>query len=398
MILSHRIRLDPNNVQRTWLERCAGAARFTFNWGLARWKELYAAGEKPSWQKLNAELNARKATDLSWMAELPWAIPNGALSNLGSAFSHFFHRVKAGEKPGYPRFKKRGRCRDGFSVEARAVRFDGRRIKLPKLGWLRMREPLRFAGKILSTRFTKRAEHWYVSVQVEVDDSWVYPHRCETQVAVGVDLGVVDLAVLSTRERVEAPRVLRSLEVHLRRLNKELSRRTKGGANWKKAQTKLARLHERIANVRRDVTHKLTASLVCRFRWIGVEDLNVAGMMRNRCLAKSVADAAMAEVHRQLAYKTPLAGSHLVVVDRFYPSSKTCSACGVVYGALQLGERCWTCAACGAEHDRDENAAKNLQALAEAHSVTACRHESAGVREDTKLSLGQESGSVVNLG
>lgn len=395
LILAHRIRLSPSNAQLTWLDRCAGAARFAYNFGLARWQEVYAAGGKPSWHALNAELNARKKTDLAWLRELPWKIANQALEDLGAAFGNFFRRVKAGQKPGYPRFKKRGRCREGFAIEARALAFAGRRVKLPKLGWLRMREVLRFPGKVLSARFSKRAENWYVSLQVEVDESrWFYPHACKTHAACGVDLGVVDLAVLSNGERVEAPRALRESEARLRRLNKELSRRKKGGSNREKSRAKLARLHERIANVRRDATHRLTARIVRDFRWIGIEDLHVAGMMRNRRLAKSVADAAMSEVLRQLSYKAPLAGSVVVQADRFYPSSKTCSTCGAVRVVLELGDRNWTCDACGAQHDRDENAAKNLEALAAAHAVTACRHESVGVvrKDGTKLSLGQESG------
>lgn len=394
-ILSHRIRLDPNNVQRTRLERCAGAARFVFNWGLARWKELYETGKKPSWMALNAELNARKTTEFPWLYELPWAIANTALSDLGVAFNNFFRRIKTNKQPGYPRYKTKKRGRPAFCIEARALVIDGRRIKIPKLGWLRMCEALRFPGRILSARFTKHGDHWHVSFQVEIDEfQWSYPHRCETQAAVGVDLGLVDLAVLSTGERIEAPRVLRRHENKLRRLNKQLSRRTRGGKNWNRTKAKLARLHERIANIRRDATHKLTARLVRGFRWIGVEDLNIKGMARTR-LAKSVMDAAMAEVRRQLSYKAPLAGGSVVVADRFYPSSKTCSTCGVVYADLRLGERRWTCDACGAEHGRDENAAKNLKALAAAHAATACRQGSAGSGPSTgtKLPLGQEEGS-----
>jgi len=264
-----------------------------------------------------------------------------------------------------------------------------------------MRETLRFPGRVISTRFTKRAGHWYVSIQVEIDESrWSYPHRCENQAAVGVDLGLVDLAVLSDGTRIEAPRALRRHEDKLRRLNKELSRRTKGGQNWYKTKAKLARLHERIANIRRDVAHKLTSGLVNDYRWIGVEDLNVKGMTQNRCLAKSVMDAAMSEVTKQLAYKAPLAGSEVVKVDRWYPSSKTCSACGVVYDDLVLGERRWTCVDCGAEHDRDENAAENLRQMAAAHAVTACcpGGSDVGPVTNVKLLAEQESSSYVDLG
>jgi putative transposase len=396
-VLSHRIRLDLNNRQRSWFMRCAGASRFAFNWGLAEWQRQYAAGEKPSWQKLNAALNARKKTDLAWLNELPWYVANNALSNLGEAFNSFFRRAKAGGKPGYPKFKKRGRSTPAFSIEPRALAFDGKRLKLPKLGWVRMRESLRFPGKMLSARFTEHAGHWHVSIQVEIDEScWSYPHRCETQAACGVDLGLVDLAVVSDGTRVEAPRALRRHEAGLRQLNKELSRRTKGGSNWKKTKAKLGRLHEQIANVRTDVTHKLTADLVERFRWIGIEDLSIKGMARTR-LAKSVMDAAMAEVRRQLEYKAPLAGGAVVVADRWFPSSKTCSTCALVLDELALRTRRWTCPSCGAEHDRDENAAKNLKQLAAAHAVAACCPGSAdvGPAVSVKLLAGQEPGSYV---
>lgn len=399
MILGQRIRLDPNDVQATFFDRCAGTARFVFNWGLARWQEQYEAGDKPSWAKLNGELNTVKGTESPWMVELPWAITNRALADLGAAFTNFFRRAKAGQKPGYPRFKSKRRSMPAFAIEGRALTFDGKRVKIPKLGWVRAREALRFPGKILSARFTKRAGHWYVSIQVEVDESrWSYPHRCESQTAVGVDLGLVDLAVLSTGERIEAPRALRTHEKRLRMLQKRLSRRTQGGKNWYKTKAQVQKLYERITNIRRDVTHKLTAGLVGRFRWIGIEDLNVAGMTKNRRLAKSVMDAAMSEVGRQLVYKAPLAGSEVVIAGRWYPSSKTCSRCSVVYVGLVLGERRWTCDTCGTEHDRDENAAINLRTAALAG--IACRQGSTGPgrKTGTKLPLGQESSIDVNQG
>jgi putative transposase len=179
-----------------------------------------------------------------------------------------------------------------------------------------------------------------------------------------------------------------------------LNRRKQYGRNWTKTKMRLAHVHARIDNVRRDASHKLTAGLVRDFRRIGVEDLNVSGMLRNGRLAKSIADAAVAEVLRQLTYKAVLAGSTVVVADRWFPSSKTCSTCGVVYTNLQLSERRWICRACGAEHDRDENAAKNLEALAVAHTVAACCQGSAGVvrKSNVKLPLGQESGNDVNHG
>lgn len=395
MILGQRIRLDPNNVQRSFLERCAGAARFTFNLGLARWREMYAAGEKPNWRKLNAEVNARKASDLAWLREIPWAVSNSALQDLDKAFSHFFRRVKEGSsKPGYPKFRRKHSSQQGFGLDARELRLLGCKVKLPKLGWVRTRQELRFPGKVLAARFTRRAGNWYVSVQVEVSESWPYPHRCETQgTAVGVDLGLRDLAVLSTGERIEAPRSLRTHERKLRRVNKELSRRRKGGKNWLKTKAKLGRLHERIVNIRQDVTHNLTASLVQRFRFIGVENLYVRGMARTR-LAKSIHDAALSALLRQLDYKALLAGSTVVHAGRWFASSKTCHVCGTVYAGLTLSERHWTCDACGTEHERDGNASKNLEALALAHRVAACCPGSSGSVEvdGVKLLVEQEEG------
>jgi len=398
-VLGQRIRLDINNVQATWMERCAGTARFIFNFGLARWQEVYKAGGKPNWRAINAEVNARKNSDLAWLKEIPWGVPNNALQDLNNAFSHFFRRVKAGEKPGYPRFKSKKRSKPAFAIEGRAIQFDGKRVKLPKLGWIKTRQELRFPGKVLSARFSKQAGNWYLSVQVEVDESqWVYPHRCETQAAVGVDLGVVDLAVLSDGTRVPAPRILRRLEAKLRMQNKRLSRRTKGGKNWLKAKAQLGRLHERIANIRKDVTHNLTARLVREFRWIGIEDLNVRGMTANHCLAKSVMDAAMAEVSRQILYKAPLAGGYVVQADRWFASSKTCHVCGVIRGPMSLGVRKWTCEGCGTEHDRDQNAAQNLKQMAAAHAVTAPSQGSSGfnLAVEVKLPFVGESSSYVN--
>jgi putative transposase len=380
------------------MRRYAGAARFAYNWGLNRWQEMRSMGEKPSWQVLNADLNARKATEFPWLTGVPWRVANGALEDLGSAFTNFFRRCKQGERrKGYPRFKSRKRSHTGFCIEGRAAKFVGKTVRLPKIGSLRLSEPLRFPGKVLSVRVTERAGHWYISAQIDVDETkWTYRNRCENQAAtVGVDLGVVDLVVLSNGERVAAPRPLHAKEDALRKLNKEMARRKKGGANWLKTKARLGRLHEKIANVRRDVAHKFTASLVRRFGVIGVESLNVSGMMQGR-LSKSVNDAAMVEILRQVQYKASLAGCIVVEADRWFPSSKTCSVCGMVYRELSLNERTWTCAGCGTEHDRDVNAAQNLKKLAEARSATACRHESAGsVRKNgTKLSLGQEFSSL----
>lgn len=395
-VLTHRIRLDLNNIQSSWFGRAAGTARFTYNWGLDRWKKLYESGEKPNWYKLNAELNSRKKVEFPWMANLPWKVPSTALSDLGSAFQHFFRRVKAGQNPGYPKFKKKGVSRESFCIEGRAVSFEDRKMSIPKLGWVRTRQLLRFPGKVLSVRFHKRAGHWYASVSVEVDESrWIYPHHCETQAVIGVDLGLIHLVVLSDGTKIEAPRILRRYEARLKRLGRELSRRTRGGKNWLKTKGELHRLYERVSNLRSGFIHKITADLVRRYRKIGIEDLSVKGMAGGR-LAKSVLDAAFAEIRRQLTYKTALAGGEVVIADRFFPSSKTCSTCRSIVEKLPLEVRSWKCSACGTVLDRDVNAAINLKQIAisaAAQAVTACGEE----RLSTPSSK-QESSSTRGLG
>jgi putative transposase len=297
-MLTHRIRLDPNNKQRSQLLRYAGVARFAYNWGLARWKELWLAGAKPTWMSLNAELNKRKRSEFSWMRGVPWRIPNAALEDLGHAFISFFKRCKKASvaKKGYPHFKSKRKTTPSFCIDGRAITTSGKKIKIPTLGWFRMMEPLRFPGRILFARFKELGGYWFVSLCVEIDESkWSYSHHCETQAVIGVDLGVKDLATLSNGTRIAAPRVLRRYEQALRRCNKALSRRTAGGKNWKEAKAKLSALHRRITSIRRAITHELTARLVRDFRWIGIEDLPIRGMMRTH-LAKSVGDAAMAAV------------------------------------------------------------------------------------------------------
>jgi putative transposase len=348
--------------------------------------------------RLNAELNSIKREAYPWMAELPWVVTNTALSDLGVAYQNFFRRLREGSKPGYPKFKKKGRNKEAFAVEARNCRFDKKKVRLPKLGWVRLCESLRWPGKVLSIRISKEAGKWFLSAQIELDQAvWSYPHLCENQAVVGIDLGLVDLCILSTGHRVKAPRTCRLYEVKLRRLNRELSRRQKGSSNWHKTKLKLQKVHQRIRNIRHDLLHRVSSALVRCFRWIGLEDLNVKGLARGR-LAKSVHDAAWSELRRQLEYKAPLAGSNLVFADRFFASSKTCSVCGQIVDSLPLSVRDWTCD-CGAHHDRDQNAAENLKQLAAAQAVTACGEERAGsaLRHRTKrASMKQESSSYVN--
>ena len=378
MLLVHKIELVPNNRQATFFARACGVARFAFNWALDEWKRQYEAGGKPSEAALRRQLNAIKHDEFPWMLEVPKSAPQQAIKDLGAAFGHFFRRVGAGQKPGYPRFKKRG-IHDSFRADngppakgEDAVAVDGKRVRVPKLGWVRMREPLRFQGQVKSLVISRKADRWFAAIAVETE---TLPHasRKNHGGAVGVDLGIKALATLSNGEVATGPKPHRAKLRRLARLSRSLSRKKKGSANREKAKRKLARLHKQIADIRQDAIHKLTTRLVLEYDLIGIEDLNVRGMVRNRHLSRSIMDQSFHEIRRQLEYKAGWYGAQVVVADRFFPSTKRCSGCGTVHD-MPLSKRTMRCG-CGLGIDRDLNAAINLERYASTASsagIDAC--------------------------
>ncbi len=377
MILAHKIALDPNNVQATYLKKACGVARFAYNWALAEWKRQLEAWKadnslpKPSQAALRRQLNAIKREQFPWMLEVTKCAPQMAIIQLGEAFRNFF-----ASRARYPQFRKKG-VHDRFTLTNDQFRVEGSRIRIPKIGWVRMREPLRFSGKIMSASVSRVADRWFVSIAVDVQGT-SHLRQAENQGVVGVDLGVSALATLSTGEVIPGPKPHKALLDRLRRLSRSLSRKAKGSANRRRAKAKPARLHARIAAIRADALHKLTTDLTRRFHTIGVEDLNVRGMAKNRHLARSIADMGFFEFRRQLEYKAAMRGGRVVVADPFFASSKTCSACGHALDALPLSVREWSCPDCGAVHDRDVNAAVNLRNLAVSSTVSACGEEGSG--------------------
>jgi putative transposase len=371
MLLAHKIALDPNAAQRMYFARASGTARFAYNWALGEWQRQYKAGEKPNDTALRRQLNAAKRESFPWMYDVGKAAVQEAIIDLGSAFRAFF------EKRGkYPRFKRKDdRASFCAANEVGTFRADGDRIKLPVIGWVRMREAVRFSGPLKRATVSREAGRWFVSLMIDTDD--VQP-MIQPEAVVGVDLGVSALATLSTGEVIEGPKAHKALLGRLRRANKALSRKRRGSANFRKAKARLARLHTRIASIRRDATHKLTTRLVKTYRAIGIEDLNVRGMAANRCLARSIMDGGFFELRRQLTYKAKLYGARVVVAGRWYPSSKTCSCCGVVKPTLALSQRMFGCGDCGFEAGRDHNAALNLASIAASSAVTACGETRSG--------------------
>jgi putative transposase len=399
MLTAHRIRLDPSNVQATYLARAAGTARFAYNWALGEWQKQYEACKtdptltKPSEAVLRRQLNSIKRDQFPWMMEVTKNAPQMAIMQLGRAFENFF----AG-RARYPRFRRKGRD-DRFAISNDQFRIEGRLIRIPKLGWVRMWEALRFAGKVVSASVTRIADHWYASITVDTSDPPVPP--ADNQGTVGVDLGIKALATLSTGETFEGPKALRTLLTRLRQLSRALSRKVKGSRNRAKAKLKLARLHARIANIRRDSPHQLSTSITRRFHTIGIEDLNVKGMLGNRHLARAIADMGFYELRRQLEYKATWRGGQVVLVDRWFPSSKLCSCCAYRLDSLGLDMRHWTCPGCGASNNRDVNAAINLRNVAVSSTASACGGEGAGPARERRAKPApakQESNGKVNYG
>ncbi|MCL8206835.1 MAG: transposase [Actinomycetia bacterium] len=361
---AYRYELNPNVQQRILLTKHAGAARFAYNWGLARRIELYQqTGKTTNAIEQHRELNSLKKTEYPWLYEVSKCAPQEALRDLDRAFANFFRGLKEGRHAGFPRFRKKGRD-DRFRLTG-SIRVVGRAVRLPRLGRIRLKEEPQVQGRVLSATVSREADRWYVSLTVEVDlpdpDPVAGP-------AVGVDVGLCHFATIvgddGTVATIEAPRPLERSLRRLRRRQRQHSRKRKGSKNRRKSALRLARLHRRVRNIRRDFLHQLTTRLAKTKSVIVVEDLNVSGLLQNPYLARHVADSGWGEFRRMLAYKCMWYGSRLVVANRYDPSSKTCSACGHVLEALPLDVRVWDCPACGAHHDRDVNAARNLLAMA----------------------------------
>lgn len=358
MIKAHKIRLNPTTEQMTYFAKAAGTARFTFNWAVAEWQKQYEAGSKPSALALRTQFNDLKKDQFPWVYEVTKCAVEGAFMDVATAFKNFFEGRKAGRKTGFPRFKSKKRSRQSFYLANDKFAVGDHWIDVPKLGRVNMAESLRFAGKILSARISKQAAWWFVSIIVEMPD--IVP--LNTSPPVGVDVGLNRLATLSDGRWYENQRPLVHQLKQLRRLNKELARRTKGGKNWLKTKDKLGRLHYAIQCHRLDWLHKLTTQIAKTSGIVAIEDLHVKGLIRNRCLSRSFSDAAVGKLLDLLESKVPHQGGMLLKVNRFFPSSQLCHCCGARKDDLELSDRVFVCPApdCGYVGDRDENAALNL--------------------------------------
>jgi putative transposase len=385
VVRGYKTELDLTNEQRTACLKHAGASRFAYNWGLARSKEVYRLTDKrPTAIELHRELNALKQTDYPWMYEVSKCAPQEALRDLDTAYRNFFRRAKLKKqgkwkgKLGFPKCKKRSKAIGSFRLTG-SIKVFSDAVQLPRLGRLRLYEQdfIPTDAKILSATVSEQAGRWYVSIQVEEEHEKPLP---TATTALGVDLGIKILATCSDGMIFENPRALQHAQKKLKRLERTKSRRKKGSKNRAKARKAIAKTHARIAHIRRDAAHKLTTYLCKNHALVATEDLHVAGMLKNHCLAQAISDSNFGEIRRQLEYKSAYYGTHLVAIDRFYPSSKTCSACGYIKPELSLSERVFVCEDCGNVLDRDLNAAINLRTVAVSSIDTqnACGERSTG--------------------
>jgi putative transposase len=388
VVRGYRTELDLNDKQRTACMKHAGVSRFAYNWGLAHAKEAYRTTRKhPSAIDLHRELNKLKRTEYPWMYEVSKCAPQEALRDLDKAYKNFFRRVELKRqgkwkgKLGFPRLKKKSKAIGSFRLTG-SIKVFSDAVQLPRLGRLRLYEHdfIPTGAKVLSATVSEQAGRWFVSIQVKLEQE--KPVRTDTS-AIGVDLGIKRLATLSDGKIFANPRALKLARKRLRRLERQKSHRKFGSKNRKKTCRHLAKQHARVANIRKDAAHKLTSYLCKNHALVAIEDLHVSGMLANHKLGQAVLDSNFGEIRQQLEYKAALHGTSLVVIGRFYPSSKTCSACNWQDTGQTLADRVFVCKVCGTVLDRDENAAKNIlmEALRTTESSSesyACGERSAG--------------------
>ena len=412
---SHVIRLNTTQEQDLYFRKACGVARHAYNWALARWKEARAEGKRVTLKELKAEYNRIKGEQFPWCYEVTKCAPEQEFSHLGQAFENYWrmkkegtlpklkHPRKDGEEGGFPRFKSKKRDRLSFYLANDKFSVDGHSIRIPKLGTVNMAEALRFRGKIMSAVISYRAGWWFVSIAVAIEHG-VPTHRGG---AVGIDLGIKTLATCSNGVVFENQKHYRQHLGRIKGLSKGLSRKVEGSQNWWKHARKLAKAHYRVACQRQDTLHKMTTYLAQTYALIGLEDLNTKGMLANHHLAQVTSDASFFEVKRQLLYKAEQYGGYVQLVSQWYPSSKTCHACGWIKEDLTLADRVWACEQCRVINERDMNAALNIRTEA-LRSVTdvpvvassgqkyACGAESAGSLCGESATFCDEAGTKVS--
>src|SRR5215470_8202523 len=387
MIKAQKIRVHPTPEQAVYFAKSAGTSRFVWNWALAKWNRHYEAGEKPTALGLKKQFNAIRREQFPWTWNVTKNASDQPFLDLGKAFTAFFEG-----KARRPKFKSKKRSKPSFYLANDQFEVGDHRLWVPKLGWVNLAEKLRFTGKVTGARLTKTADWWFVSLQVEMPDT--LPEK--KKASVGIDVGLNRLARFRTGEGVENQAFLKTALNKLRQANKRLHRRKLGSKNREKARKQVARLHYRITCLRDDVLHKLTTQLATCYGIIGIEHLNLKGLLKNRKLARSFSDAALGKLLSLLVSKVEQRGGQVIKVDRFFPSSKTCHCCGWKWEDMQLSDRVFLCqnpdcAYYQFAQDRDHNAA--LCILSEALRLIGLIDQAvSGTGSDEDVNLAVDAG------
>ncbi len=366
MFKTHKIALNPNKKQRAWFAQQCGYARFAYNHALSNFKANLDNDNFLSTWTLNNQFNKSKK-DIDWTQAQDQRAALYGILNLGNAIKNWVDK-----RSRFPKYKKRG-SKQSWTTDEQAVRVEGKRVKLPKIGWVKMFESLRFDGKIIRVTISRTAHRWFVSITVDTGT----PNEVvgtTTRPVVGIDVGINSLATLDDGTKYQNPRPLKRYERKLKRAQRRLSKKVFLSNNWYKQKRRLERGHYKIKCIRKDAQHKATTDIVNKASAICVETLKVTNMLKNRKLAKALSDSALGGFLELLKTKAEALDVPITEAPQFFASSKICSSCGHKKKDLSLAERTYQCDVCQYNVDRDVNAARNLKQLAAgyAESLNAC--------------------------
>lgn len=391
--ITHKIELKPNNKQKTYFRKAFGCARLAYNWGLAEWKRQYKEGGKPSGRSLRKQFTAIKRDLFPFVDEVSvWAVER-PFHNLDDAFQRFFKK-----KAKFPTFKKKRAYKGNLYINGQDLNMpfcnkNSKRfkkmphnlntkhqyIKVPRLGCVKMCEKLRFDGEIKHVNISQSGDKFYAAFCMEISNEEFYrTHKRALNTKrgyVGIDLGLKSDIVISEGLSIHQPRPLKDTRRKHTRLRRKVSKRIHAKtkqrsskifttSNGRKCQLRCSRLDNKIANIRKDYINKVTSILASYYSAFGIEDLHVQNLIKNRAISRTEQDVSWFEIRRQLEQKTKMLGTHVVVANQFFASSKTCSRCGSIYKDLTLLDRTYECKCCGLSIDRDLNAAINLREVA----------------------------------